>query len=109
MSAINPAGWTATGTATAAAATATKAAPTGGNVTHIIYGVDWGFSIAPSAPVLLQIKDGSTVIWSTYVLAGDKRVWGRGLKITSGNAVSAVLASGGAGSVGLVNIDGVTV
>lgn len=109
MAAINPVGWTATATATAATATATKAAPSGGNTTHVIQGVDWGFSATPAAPVLLQIKDGSTVIWSTYVLAADKKSWVRGLKITSGNAVSAVLASGGAAVVGIVNIDGVTI
>src|SRR6185437_3375409 len=109
MAAINPVGWTATGTATAATATATQAAPSGGNKTHILYGVDWGFSATPAAPVLLQIKDGSTVIWSTYVLAGDRRVFERGIAVALGNAVSAVLASGGGSVVGYVNIDGVTI
>jgi len=109
MAAINPAGWVVTATATAAVATATQAAPSGGNKTHILYGVDWGFSATPAAPVLLQIKDGSTVIWSTYVLAGDRRVFERGIAVTLGNAVSAVLASGGGSVVGYVNIDGVTI
>lgn len=106
---INPAGWIVPASANNATATATKAVPAAaGGKKNVVFGVDASFSAAPTAPVLLQIKDGATVIWEGYVSAPVSRQFKRGLAITPGNACSAVLAaSGTGGTIGKVNLDGV--
>jgi hypothetical protein len=113
-STVNPAGWVVSAQATAAAATATQPAPLQPYVSarkNIVFGVDASFSPAPGSPVLLQIKDDSTVIWQGYVPTTGNlvRQFTRGLNITPGNAASAVLASGGASVTGSVNLDGVAI
>jgi hypothetical protein len=77
-----------------AAATALKAASTGN-----IYCLDMvaaSFKTNPSTPVLLQVKDGDTVIFSYYV-RNDVSIPLYGVMCTLGNAVSAILAASGAG------------
>lgn len=96
-------GFVATANATNALATATKAAVTG--KTHYITGVSASYSAA--AIGTLQIKDGSTVIWEGSI-HNQRDVKFKGLRATTGNAVSAELAAGGAGVVGRVNIMGFT-
>ncbi len=110
---IAPAGWVASATATAATATATQAAPTapagGSPKVLVIFGVDASFSATPAAPVLLQVRDGASVIWSDYIGQNYQRQFQRGIRVTAGNAASAVLASGGASVIGWVNLDGATI
>lgn len=98
--------WVEKANADNAAATATKAAAAG--QTHYITGVAASFSATASA--LLQIKDGSTVIFEQVVYDHVEIKFDTPLKGTSGNAVSAVLAaSGTAGTIGYVNLIGFTV
>ncbi len=111
MSAINPIGWVQTAAQTNAVATATQPAPATPVVAmspkkNVVFGVDASFSSAPASPVLLQIKDGSTVIWQDYITSTFTRQFIRGINVTPGNAVSAVLAAAGSTIIGTVNIDG---
>lgn len=106
---INPAGWNEYDSATNATATATRAAAAGKN--HVIYSASGSFSGSIATPVLMQIKDGSTVIWEDYIYDAKVMmpIFPRGLRITEGAACSAVLAAGGIGIVGKVNLHGATV
>ncbi len=101
-------GWVENDTADNAAATAAKAAPTDTNKTYVVYGVSASFSDTTVADKLLQIKDGSTVIWQDYVPAGGlERTFPAGLTISKGIACSALLAaSGTGGKTGSVNLHG---
>lgn len=97
--------WQETDSQDNAAATATHAAETGKR--HVITAVSASFSA--SSTKLLQIKDDTTVIWEAYVENHEHLTFPTGLLATAGNAVSAVLAaSGGAGTIGKVNIAGYT-
>lgn len=99
------AGWIETDSQDNAAATAAHAAATGKQ--HIIYGVSASFSA--TATKLLQIKDGSTVVWEGYVYDKTDLTFPQGIAATQGNAVSAVLAASGAGgTIGKVNLHGET-
>lgn len=87
--------------------TATKAAVT--NKTHIVYGVSAGFTNA-AVGKLLTIKDGATIVFSTFVHSAAAITFPRGLAMTQGAACSAELAaSGTAGQLGDVCLHGVTV
>ena len=98
-------GWVVTASQDNAEATATKAAVSGKS--HVVRSVDAGFSGA--ATKLLQIKDGTTVVWSGPVYSSREVVFPNGLTITKGNACSAVLAASGTGGVtGYVNLHGTT-
>jgi hypothetical protein len=99
-------GWNATASATAAIATATKAAVV--NRQHVVYGLDASFNGSFAAPVSLQIKDGTTVIYQTYTSGEFNQDFPAGITITIGNAVSAVLASAGGTVIGAVNLHGAT-
>lgn len=97
--------WTVTGSADNAVATATRAAVSGKK--HYITGVTASFS--GTATKLLQVKDGTTVIWEDYVVNGYQMKFPQPIEATSGNAVSAELAaSGTAGIIGKVNLTGFT-
>lgn len=98
------AGWNEADSATNDTATAAHSAETGNQ--HVITSVQGAFSAAAIA--LLQIKDGSTVVWELYIHNADAVLFQGGIKGTRGNAVSAVLAAGGSGIVGKVNIQGFT-
>ncbi len=97
--------WSDTDSQDNSKATAQEAAST--DEVHVVEGVDAGYSAA-TAGALLQIKDGSTVIWETYVYDHVEKSFPDGvLQGTKGNAVSAELAaSGGAGTLGKVNLYG---
>lgn len=98
-------GWVAKDSQDDAVATATQAAESGKK--HTVYSVDASFSGAVTK--LLQIKDGSDIAWEGYVVNSREVVFPKGLSITKGNAVSAVLAaSGTGGTIGKVNIHGTT-
>jgi selenophosphate synthase len=99
----NQTGWSETASDTNAETTATRAAESGRQ--HIIYGVSASF--ATTATALLQVKDGSTVIWQDYVYDKLNLTFPQGLSATKGNAVSAVLAASG-GPIQKVNIHGIT-
>jgi len=96
------AGWAEVDSKSNAVATATKAAIT--NKQHIVYSVDASFSA--TATILLQIKDGTTVVWEGYVYDSREVTFPSGLAITKGAACSAVLAAGGVGITGKVTLHG---
>jgi len=97
--------WAVTASQDNAEATASKAGVTG--QTHYITHVAASFSAA--ATKLLQVKDGSTVLWEGYVVNAQVIPFDRPLKVTRGAAASAVLAASGTGGVlGKVNIAGFT-
>lgn len=99
------AGWTVEGQASGAAATATKAA--NANRQFVLFSVSASCATTPAAPILLQIKDGTTVIWEAYLTAGQSWTFGQpGIAITPGAAASAVLASCGGSVAGKVNLGG---
>jgi hypothetical protein len=97
--------WSETDSKDDAVATATHAAVTGKQyrATH----VQASFSAAPSSPVLLQIKDGTTVVWEGYVALAEGIDVSLAIPGTLGNLMSATLAASGTGGrVGKVNIQG---
>ena len=98
------AAWIEADSQTNAVATATKAAASSRQ--HIVYGVSASFSATATA--LLQIKDGTTVVWEGYVYDKESVDFPRGIAMTRGGATSAVLAAGGGGIVGKVNLHGTT-
>lgn len=98
------AGWNETASDTNAVTTATKTAEAGKQ--HIIYGVSASFASTASG-ILLQIKDGSTVVWEDYVYDSGSFTFPAGITLTKGVAASAVLAASG-GPVQKVNLHGVT-
>lgn len=99
-------GWVAKDSQDNALATASKAAG-GAGVYHYVTGVYASFSAA--ATKLLQIKDGTTVIWEGYVVNSRDVVFGSPIRIAANAACSAELAaSGTVGVVGKVNITGFT-
>jgi len=100
------AGWVATDSQDNATATATKAAVTGRH--HIVYSADASFSVTATIQIL-QIKDGTTVIWEGYVHSSREVVFPGGISTSIGAAASAVLAaSGTGGTIGKVNLHGTT-
>lgn len=98
------AGWIEKGSATAATATATKAAASGKRhyLTHV------SASCGAAAIAVLQIKDGVTVLAEISVHNAEVLTFPTAVQITRGAAVSAELATCGAGVVGRVNISGFT-
>lgn len=101
------ASWMAKDSQTNATATATQAAVAGS--THYVCGVSASFSAAVAGPILLQIKDGTTVVWENYVTTTNAPfIFAHPLPMTAGNAANAVLAAGGAAIVGKVNMSGFT-
>ena len=106
-------GWVETDSEDNAEATASRAAETGRQ--HVVYSVDASFSAINAGLVLLQVKDGTTTVWEGYAGSDTdgstyiEKEFPAGLTITLGAACSAVLAaSGTGGTVGKVNIHGVT-
>lgn len=100
--------WNQNASATHAAATATQAAVT--NTQFSLTKVSASFGTAPAGPILLQILDGATVIWQRQVPTTgiDLDFCDCPLRATAGNLMQAVLADGGAGVVGVVNIAGLS-
>ena len=98
------AGWIVTDSKTNATATAAKAADA--SKQHIVKQLSASFSASTTA--LLQLKDGNTPVWEGYVVDSAVIEFSEGIAITFGNACSAVLAAGGAGVVGKVNMHGIT-
>lgn len=100
-------GWIEKASADNALATATHAAASGKR--HYLTGVWAAYSTAPAGEKLLQLKDGTTVIFESYVKAAEQIPFPNPIEIARGNAVSAELAaSGTAGVLGKVNITGFT-
>lgn len=101
------AGWVESATADNAVATATRAAAPAGE-RHRITGVTASFGAA-AAGKLLEILDGSTVIWSGFVHDQLSVSFAAPLAGADGGPVSARLAaSGGLGVVGAVTLTGYT-
>lgn len=100
--------WTARDGDDNAASAATKAAVTGQR--HVVTSITASYATTPAAPKLLELKDGTTVVWSEYITAGVHREFGAGLRMTVGNdAVGALAASGTGGVVSTVTIAGHTI
>jgi len=96
-------GWTETDVKSTAIATATRAAESGKY--HIVYGVDASM-VGAAEILLLQIKDGTDVVWTGHVHQSRDKTFPGGITITKGNACSAVLAAGAGASD--VNLHGKT-
>ena len=102
------AGWIESDSATNDVATATHAAET--NKSHVIAGVYASFSTTASA--LLEVKRGSTVLFSAQIYDSAHITFPEGIaadgltSIDDNIAVSAVLAAGGGVVVGYVNLFG---
>lgn len=92
------------GTATHAAATATVTPPTNQHV--IVYSVTASCASTPASPVLVQLKDGTTVIASWYVTAKDTTSFPGGASLPAGDTANAVLADCGSAVVGSINLNG---
>lgn len=88
---------------TAAIATATAAAG-GSNQRYYITGVDASYSAAQVG--LLQLKDDTTVIWEGYVHNAESISFNSPIEGALNKSFSAVLAAGGLGVVGKVNLRG---
>lgn len=102
-----PAGWVASATADNAVATATRAAAPAGK-RHRITGVSASFAAA-SAGKLLEILDGTDVIWTGYVYDQLSVSFSAPIAGSDGGAVSARLAaSGSLATLGAVNLTGYT-
>jgi hypothetical protein len=95
--------WVATASATASTATASKSASTAG-ARHCITQVMASFSAASIA--LLTVKKGTDTVFTQYVHSAD--VIPLELMGDVNEAVSAELASGGGGVVGVVTLLGYT-
>lgn len=101
----NAAYWAANDSAVNDVATATKAAESGKQ--HCISNVTASFSAAAIA--LLEIKEDSTTVFSTYVHNGQVVTFPTLFQFRVGAAVSATLAAGGSGVTGAVSMAGLTV
>lgn len=75
---------------------AIKAAVTGQR--HVVTSVTLSYATAPAAAKLLEVKDGSTVIWSIYAISGHF-TFPAGLRISSGASTTATAAASGTGGV----------
>jgi len=95
--------WIETASGAAGVATATKAAATGKS--FIVDGVDASYAGAAEIG-LLEIRDGTTVIWSGHVHQSREIPFPKGLAITKGALASATLAAGA--GVSKVNLHGRT-
>ena len=99
--------WTARDGDDNAASAATKTGVTGRR--HVVTGIAASYATTPAAPKLLEIKDGSTVVWSAYITAVFSEQFPAGIRISSGaDAVGALAASGTGGVVSTVTITGYT-
>jgi len=110
---MSQAGWIETDSQDNAEAAASRSAPSDTTKQHVVFGAHASFSSLAGG--LLQIKDGTTVIFeiavvrSTAVFTPTMPIFQKGIAITPGNACSAVLsASGTGGTVGKVNLHGIT-
>lgn len=89
--------WTARDGDDNAESNAVKAAITGQR--HVVTSVTASYATTPAAPKLLEVKDGTTVIWAAYVTAVAHFPFPKGLRISSGAAATATLAASGTGGV----------
>lgn len=98
--------WTARDADDNAASAATKTGIAGQR--HVVTSITASYGTAPAAAKLLEIKDGSTVVWSIYTTSGHY-TFPHGLRLSSGNdAVGALAASGTGGVSSTVTIAGYT-
>lgn len=100
-------GWNVNASGTGATATATHTA-LNTSLQDVVYGVDASCATTPAAPILLQVKDKTTVVWQGYITTPFWRDWPAGITIIVGDPSVAVLASCGGSVVGQVNLHGVS-
>lgn len=100
-------GWISTITSGSnAAATATRAAVVGS--IHVLYMITASFDTTAGA-ALLTLKDGTDTIAVFDVIGqGNSWIFPKGILITKGNKIDAVLGAGGSSRVGHVNLHGTT-
>jgi len=96
-------GWIESDDGSTSIATATKTAEV--NKQHIVHSVD-ASAVGAAEVLLLQIKDGTTVVWQGHVHQQRNIPFPKGITITRGAACSAVLAAGA--GVTYVNLHGTT-
>lgn len=99
--------WTAPDSDDNAASAATKAGIAGQR--HVVTTITASYSADPAANKLLELKDGTTVVWSMQMKAPTHVVFPKGIRISTGAAaVGALAASGTGGVTGHVTITGYT-
>ena len=99
--------WTARDGDDNSASAATKTGIAGQR--HVVTSITASYATTPAAPKLLELKDGSTVVWSLYITAGVHVPFPKGIRITAGaDAVGALATSGTGGVVSTVTITGYT-
>lgn len=105
-----PTQWSVVDTQTNATATATKAG--GQNLQHFVTGVSISFSAAPAAAVVIEVRDGATVLERYQIPAANTAPiitnFVPPIAITTGNAATVTVGAAGAGVVVSVAIRGKT-
>lgn len=67
---------------------------------HVVHSITAGYATTPAAPKLLELKFGTTVVWSTYLTTPIHVTWPNGFRNPDQNElVSATLAASGTGGV----------
>lgn len=98
--------WTARDADDNSATAATKTGIAGQR--HVVTSIAVSYTTAPAAAKLIEIKDGSTTVWSIYAISGHF-TFPHGLRMSSGSdAVGAAAASGTGGVSSTVTITGYT-
>lgn len=104
---IRTSDWTARDGDDNDASAATKAAVSGQR--HVVTSVTAGYATTPATPKLLELKDGSTVVWSMYITTPVHVVFQNPIRLsTNSAAVGALAASGTGGVVSTVTVAGYT-
>lgn len=108
--ALAPTTWSVVVSQTNAPATATRAAATGKQ--HFITGFSFSMSAAPAAAVVVEVRDGATVIDQFQIPAAAQAPlvvsYSRELQCTTGNAATITVGALGAGIVATVVLKGKT-
>lgn len=107
MPAVQYHSWIETDTKSNAVATATRAAPGSGALSHYITSISGSFDAAVSGATL-ELKQGSTVLATWHVYNEVLEVLSSPIKLDPNTVANLVLAAGGSGVTGAVNMSGYT-
>jgi hypothetical protein len=107
--------WSVTQTSTANTEQTLPKASGGGTTKHVVTGFEVVIrGAAAGADISVQLKDGSTVKWQTYLGSGALRgervgiVFAHGIEMTAATAVTLVVGAGGASVISEANMAGYT-
>lgn len=105
-----PTQWSVVDTQTNATATATRAGAA--NRQHFVTGLAISFSAAPTAAVVVELRDGATVLERYQIPAANTAPimtnFMPPIAITTGNAATVTVGAAGAGVVASVSVRGKT-